>query len=189
MTHSPWQASIIEQRTAWAVAACSLILILTAASQPQWFELATPAQHNTPQQTKHVATKAVAQPKAVQTTAKKPAHSSAVAPIKQQASKPKARSKPVASTKKNHIPPPAKTNLTAPGFYVQIGAFKAQDRAQRLKNKLTKQGWHAHIMHRKSALHAIWIGPKSTHHKAEQLLKTIQRKLHYKGFIVQNKRG
>jgi len=188
MTHSPWQASLVEQRTAWAVAACSLILILTAASQPQWFDFSTPAQHHTQPQAKQSTTKTTLHPqtKVAKVSVKKVSHTKAVVKTKHQPSSPKIKNKPAVATKQQHAP--SQASLSPLGFYVQIGAFKAQDRAHRLKNKLTKQGWHAHIMRRKSDLHAIWIGPESSHAKAATLLKNIQRKLHYKGFIVQNKR-
>ncbi len=203
MNESQWQASLFEQRTAWAIALCAIVIIVIAASQPQWFQFT--AEPETSQQvhqqpvSKTITRKSVSAPvaQAAQTkhaTASPTKTPAKTKPVRTTSSKNKSNHQP------NHLPNPKPATLShakhptaalnasgiGKGFYVQIGAFKDKNRAQRLNNKLKKKGWSVHIISRKSSLHAIWIGPKSTRKKAEELLKTIQRKLNYKGFIVQN---
>jgi len=188
--NTSWQASLFEQRTAWGVALCAILLIIVATSQPQWFAFTSSTQsplkphkqqlqqhptHQTPASNTRTVSQTTQPPKAstAQTQQTKPS-------IKKQ-------HKPAALSKPKHASKPQ--SLTANGFYVQIGAFKDSLRAKNMRHTLNKKGWNVHIIKRKSSLHAIWIGPVSSHSKAEKLLQNIQRKLKYKGFIVHKKRG
>ncbi len=176
-----WQASLLEQRIAWGIAACCIILVFLASTRPEWFELPAP----TPQQvvnkepnrkTSHPAP--VIHHHQVETPLE--------APVKTQPSKPKPKKRLVVTTPKTKTPD---TTVIASGFYVQIGAFHERHRAQGLTDQLKRKGWKAVISTRKNRLYAVWVGPKQTHASAEKLLLTIQRKLKSKGFIVHQKRG
>jgi len=173
---SNWRASLTEQRTAWIIAVCGIIIIALSASQPQWFEFPVPSQHSNSAtatvqvipQTKTNTAKATAK---ITTTAKK------ASVTNRPSSKPAQTSRP-ASTQK--------TSLTH-GFYVQLGAFQERPRARNFVQQLNKNGWSARIINKKNGLHAVWVGPKTSRSQAEQLAKSIHSKLKYKGFIIQHK--
>jgi len=171
-----WQASLLEQRTAWGIAACCIILIFLASAQPEWFEFRKPEpQHHTvkksPSKKIPVPSPAI-QHHPVETHAQKPVL------------KPKIKAPPVTTPPKTHV---SKASAIAGGFYVQVGAFHERPRARGLTDQLKRKGWSAVISARKSGLYAVWIGPKKTRASAGKLLKTIQRKLKIKGFIVHQK--
>ncbi len=205
MDKTRWQASLNEQRAAWAVAACAIIIIVAAASQPQWFEFTNPPTsqqqaHKQPVSNQSLSNQPLSQQTSAETNtavAKKTtptSHSKSTtktAPIKtthKTAHKTAAniQSKAVHKTSAKKPVTPPRNDTTAKGFYVQLGAFKDKQRAQRFHNKLKKKGWNVHVVSRKAGLHAVWIGPEPSHKKAEKLLKNIQHKLKSSGFIVQN---
>ena len=168
-----WQASLLEQRMAWGIAACCIILVVLASGRPEWFDFFNPNQ-------KQVATLSPSGPAKHATAhqrkthiqkAKKPTHVSppAKAPTVHAIDKPK---------------PAAKTEQIAGGFYVQLGAFKEYPRALGLADQIKRKGWHSIISPTKGGLHAVLVGPKQTRNEAETLLKSIQGRIKNKGFIV-----
>jgi len=177
----PWQASLLEQRIAWGIAACCIILVFLASTRPEWFELPTPPPQpivkkepirNTPRPAPVIHHHRVETP--------------VEAPVKIQPAQPEPKKRPVVTTPKTKAPD---TRVIASGFYVQIGAFHERLRAQGLADQLKRKGWKAVISTRKNSLFAVWIGPKQTRASAEKLLVTIQHKLKSKGFIVHQKSG
>ena len=163
-----WRASLIEQRTAWGIAICGMLMIMLAATQAQWFELATPQQSVS----QSISALHTAHPPITTRPALKAA-------IKPQASAQTSRTTNKTPLKKQPSPP----SITH-GFYVQLGAFEQRPRAQKLASQLKKQAWKVRITRRKNGLHAVWLGPKPTRAQAEKLMRKIQNKLKYKGFIV-----
>jgi len=171
-----WQASLPEQRTTWGIAACCIILVFLASARPEWFEFPVPA----PQQQivkKVQPKKPLRAPPVIQ-------HHQVETQLKMHKIQPKPKKPSATVTPKA---PASDTVSIVGGFYVQIGAFHERPRAQRLTDQLKRKGWKAVISVRKSGLYAVWIGPKQTRSSAEKLLKTIQRKLKSKGFIVHQK--
>jgi len=157
-----WQASLIEQRTAWGIAAGCMILVVIASARPDWFDLSTWSQPS--KRAESVATTLQpSPPKAVVSQARPPAmHPPSVRPHHHQAA----------------------AASIANGYYVQMGAFQQRSRAQGMVRHLKKRGWKAVLTTTQGGLHAVWIGPKRTRSEAETLLKIIRTKLKNKGFIV-----
>ncbi len=181
---SNWKASLLEQQIAWGVALCGILLVIIAASQPQWFDFSS--KPTASKQTAPIA-KAVPQDQA---KLDPPTPAVAVKPVVKTAQKP-VTIEPTVKTKQvvKETPKPIKIkpqNVSTRSYYVQIGAFEEKARAQGMTDHLKKRGWSVRVF-KKRALHAVWIGPKETHEEAEKLLKTIQIKLKYTGFIVQNR--
>jgi len=205
-----WQASLLEQRTAWGVTFCAMIIAMLAASQPQWFEFSfstdkaihkqapvtkvVEPSHNGNTTTNSHADQAAALKTATVKTAPIKAASPKTASVKPVKIKPITQSTPVTTAKakpalnKTITASKKKTTLTH-GFYVQLGAFAEKSRAHGLADQLKRKGWSVKITDKKNGLHAVWIGPKSTKADAEKLLKTIRSKLKQKGFIVQHNNG
>ncbi|MFQ5519455.1 MAG: SPOR domain-containing protein [Mariprofundus sp.] len=193
-TSGEWQASLLELRTAWVIAACCIALIFTASVRPDWFEFPTP-NPDLQQQFESVESakktepvRAAIQPQKIepavqhaQPQAEKPA---AVAPAQ---SKPVVSPKPPAAIVKAKQPA-ATSSAIANGYYVQIGAFKERSRAQGLTDQLKRQSWNTVIVEKKPGLHAVWIGPKQHRGEAEALLKSIDLKLKRNGFIIHHKK-
>ncbi len=194
MAKISWQASRIEQRTAWSVAIVAIIIIVVAASQPQWFDFTSVTQLSESISKQAVLKQAVAKQSIHKQAPPKQAINKA-SPTPVVKAKPAIHTKPVPAKTPPKAQPSIKSKaLSKPptssirkGFYVQLGAFKEYERAQRLNNQLKKKGWSVHVTSRRTGLFAVWIGPKATRDKAEKLLKTIQLKLKYKGFIVHHK--
>jgi len=192
MTHKMnWQASLIEQRLAWSLSFCAIVITLFAIAQPQWFELLSAVNSPVHQQAPVTNPVQPARTKTMNTitpAAESPAPKKAPPPA---AIKPITQATPVTPPPTKHIAKktstiaPKKTVL-APGFYVQLGAFDEKARAQGLADQLKRKGWSVKIATKKNGMHAVWIGPKSTKSEAEILLKTIHSKLKQKGFIVQH---
>jgi cell division septation protein DedD len=178
-----WQASLLEQRMAWGIAASCIILVLLVFARPEWFEFdfSTP-QHApvaSPVLTAQATHAASQQHKTQPKTLAKP-HAAAVK------KSPTAHSK----TKTKPSPHPVKKHTAiADGFYIQLGAFHERPRAQGLADQLKRSGWAAVITTKPGGLHAVWVGPKTTRSEAEKLSKAIHRKFKNKGFIVHKKRS
>jgi len=167
-----WQASLLEQRIAWAVATVCLILVLLTSTRPAWFDFSTSghkpvARHAATTPVKHAIRKTNAPIK------KAPPALRAVSPPKQHTVHSKTKQAPT-----------KKVITVARGFYIQLGAFNERPRAQGLADRLQHQGWHTVIASTQGGLHAVWIGPKPTRRAAETLLKAVQARLKNKGFIV-----
>ncbi|MDQ6982562.1 MAG: SPOR domain-containing protein [Mariprofundus sp.] len=171
-----WQASLPEQRAAWGIAACCIILVFLSSVRPEWFRF----QAQAPQQqtVKKIQTKKMPHtPPAIE-------HHSVDPPVKIHKVQPKPKVSTATVRPKTPTSHPMKM---AGGFYVQVGAFQERSRAQKLTEQLKRKGWQAAISIRRSGLYAVWIGPKQTRASANQLLKAIQLKLKSKGFIVHQK--
>jgi len=171
-----WQASLLEQRTAWGIAACCITLVFLASARPEWFEFreVAPQQHTVK---KSPSKKIPLPPPVIQ-------HHPVETHTQQSVLKPKIKTPPVTTAPKTHV---SKASAIAGGFYVQVGAFHERPRARGLTDRLKKKGWSAVISVRKNGLYAVWIGPKKTSASAGKLLEAIQRKLKIKGFIVHQK--
>jgi len=168
-----WQASLIEQRTAWAIAALCVGLILAASSFPQWFDFSSePAPRAGKSITPPAVQQAAATPKAAAAHGSKPVHH-VQQPIQH---------KLPAAVKKSPEKPTATSN-PASGYYIQMGAFKGNQRAKAMVSRLQQQGFTAHVIKR-NQLHAVWIGPTNDRTGADQLHQRIARHLPGKGFIV-----
>jgi len=185
-----WQASLLEQRTAWGITFCAIIITMLAAAQPQWFDFSSSANKITHAQapankiiqpaTHTAAEKVIIKKTEPVKTAPKIKTITPSEPVMQAAPKVE-KSKPVTTVKP--------FNSITSGFYVQLGAFAEKARAQGLAAQLKRKGWSVKISTKKNGMHAVWIGPKSTKSEAEQLLKAIRSKLKQKGFIVQHNNG
>jgi len=173
-----WQASLLEQRMAWGIAACCIILVVLASARPEWLDFSGPKK-------KQIATLAPSEP-----AKPAPAKHATVHPRKtqvQKAQKPTHVSPPAKAPTVHAIDKPkpaAKTEQIAGGFYVQLGAFKEYPRALGLADQIKRKGWHSIISPTKGGLHAVLVGPKQTRNEAEKLLKSIQGRIKNKGFIV-----
>jgi len=148
-----------------------MLLVLLVSLRPEWFT-ATPSAHNTPT-TRQVKSSRPKRPpahhrRAHLKTAEKP-----------HATLPSTRHAP----KKATVPAVAIAPV-AHGYYAQLGAFHERSRAQGMADQLKHHGWHAVIATTRGGLNAVWVGPKSTRSSAETLLKSIQRKIKTRGFIV-----
>ncbi|MDQ6992576.1 MAG: SPOR domain-containing protein [Mariprofundus sp.] len=184
-----WHTSAIEQRVAWMVAGCCLITILIASQRPQWFEFDLAKLFNAEQTTADNKQDIVLeqQPSKLIKEASKPFIPALIDAKK----KPPLRSKPTAQkhdsskiTVHKTIPSKAHAARTKAGFYVQLGAFKAQSRAKGLADQISHLGWHAHIISR-PPLYLVWSGPVENRKKAQQLQKSMAAKMHSNSIIKQ----
>jgi len=183
-----WQASVIEHRAAWIIAACCLLLILTASLKPDLF---TPS-------TEQVAAAVVKQERAKAQVKPLPAAIAeepeqiepepAVDPIK-----PKtvvAQAKPVVKqevAKKPVIKATPTAGEPGSGYYVQLGAFKERPRAQGLIDQLKRYGWSGVLSQKNNGLYAVWAGPEQQRAGADKLQIAIEKKMKTKGFIIHQK--
>jgi len=181
-----WQASLIEQRIAWGIASCAILITILAASQPELFDFSSGAHKKFDEAAPIVKSKAQTQTKALpftepvskeKTIVKAATKTAPVKPLLKTAPVTKAASKVIKSKS---------TPIITKGFYVQLGAFGEKTRAQGFADNLILKGWSVKVFTKKSGLHAVWIGPKKSHTEAEKLLRNIQLKLKQKGFIVQS---
>ncbi len=184
-----WHASLVEHRTAWILASSCLFVIAIAAIMPDLFEPSPdrPAvvEKQVPviNEVKVSPARATASKPAAQTESvvepPKPAVIDARAKVETEKPEQKARqSKPAAK-------PASTTSATEPssGYYVQLGAFNEQPRAQGLVDQLKQHGWRAVVSQKSTGLFAVWAGP-GDRKAAENLQAAIERKLKIKGFIV-----
>ncbi len=180
-----WQASLLEQRMAWGIAAGCLILVLLASSRPGWFDFSAPRP--TASVSKQLTKQAVAQPLVTPTTHAARHTQPAVHPEPPATA---AKTAPATHAKRNIKPSrrPVKAHVTiADGFYIQLGAFHERPRARGLADQLKRKGFPAVIISKSDGLHAVWVGPKHSRGGAEKLLQAIHRKLKHKGFIIHQK--
>jgi len=179
-----WHASIPEQRIAWAVAICCMVIVALVAIKPEWFTGGASGKHSDLRQanaphsiyaTTHRRQASLKVQKKARATIRKKTHT--VAPPARNTAK--SKSKPRQAVVLAPTAAPA-----ASGYYAQLGAFHERSRAQGMADQLKHHGWHAVIATTQGGLNAVWVGPKSTRSGAETLLKSIQRKIKNKGFIV-----
>jgi len=176
-----WQASLLEQRMAWGIAASCIMLVLLASSRPEWFDFSTPQPKQAAKQT------AAAHPAAqLRKTPVKKIHTKPHAIHPKQTTTAHAKTK----TKSTQTPVPVKKSPPiSSGFYVQLGAFQERPRAQGLADQIKRKGWRVVITTKKDGLHAVWVGPRKTRSEAEKLLNAIYLKLKNKGFIIHQKQA
>ena len=126
-------------------------------------------------------------------TASAPAAAAAAPVIAAPADKP--APKPVATPSAAKAPPvaaatpvaPAKTNSTAMGFAVQIGAPASEQSALVLRDKARAAGFTSYIQPVETAggrRYRVRIGPESTRAQAVASLATVKQKLGIDGIIV-----
>jgi len=182
-----WQASLIEQRTAWGIAACGMLIIILAASQPQLFEFSSGSHKQVSEADPIVKSRAQNQTKAPPLTQAAPKTKAIVKSTTEKTAAVKSvlKTTPVIKPASKVIKSKS-TPIITKGFYVQLGAFGEKTRAQGFADNLIRKGWSVKIFTKKSGLHAVWVGPKKSHTEAAKLLKNIQLKLKQKGFIVQS---
>jgi len=177
-----WQASRLEQRSAWGISLCAILLIFVASAQPQWFDFSSPAKpiqpaHNTRSHPITPHKTSIQPPTKLTHSVSKTQHATTKTPS------PSPTHKNIKKLTPQH-PIKSKPIAIVSGFYVQLGAFDQRPRAQRLVDRLKKKGWSVKLAHKKDGLYGVWIGPKSNRKKVENLQHTIQRTLNYKGFII-----
>lgn len=191
-----WQASQAEHRIAWITAGICIAMLFIASLRPQWFEFSLPSfdpdsrysnLHEDEPQPQQLASQVTPEPPATvipPAAEKKIATVTPSTPVLESAKKSPVKtvsSEPPAS---HHVTrQPAQAAQPANGYYVQLGAFSEQPRAQGLADRLTSLGFQAHVVIR-GKLHAVWAGPATSQLKAEQLQKAIASRLPNKGFIT-----
>ena len=160
-----------------------------ATIKPDLFEFDSYSKPETAQQTSVIkettappakVTASKPAPKAeVVVEAAKPAVIDAKASVKP--AKPVQQAKPTKPAVKPASSKPA--SKVSSGYYVQLGAFNEQPRAQGLVDQLKQHGWKAVISKKSSGLFAVWAGP-GDRKAAENLQTAIESKLKIKGFII-----
>ncbi|TLS69147.1 SPOR domain-containing protein [Mariprofundus erugo] len=191
-----WQASQAEHRIAWITAGICIALLFIASLRPQWFEFSLPSfDNNTSFTSLHEDEPVAARPEAEVPSEPEPQQAEVIPPPAEKKIATVTPSTPVAEPAKKspakemiheRQPPRQVTRQPAQpanGYYVQLGAFSEQPRAQGLADRLTSLGFQAQVVTR-GKLHAVWAGPAPTQLKAEQLQKAIASKLSNKGFIT-----
>ena len=175
---------MLEQRIAWAVALCCMVLVALLAIKPAWFTVATsrqpPIAH--PAHAPHPK-QAVAHHHKIGRKAEKKATAAVRKKIPAVKSPVRITTKKAPAPTSEPTPEPTSEQVVR-GYYAQLGAFHEQARAQGMADQLKHHGWHAVIATTQGGLHAVWVGPKAARSDAEALLKSIQRKINTKGFIV-----
>jgi len=175
-----WTATTAEIRTAWVTASLCMAVTITSFLWPQTKPEfgskpdITPAKRSAAALKQPVPkapstpTKPVAQPKQISKTVEK------LKPTP----KPKKEVKAVASKT-------VTATSLASGYYVQLGAFKDQKRAQTLAKKLTP-AWKTHIASRPNGMIAVWVGPYTTSKEATRYREKIASRTKLKGFVVKH---
>jgi cell division septation protein DedD len=204
MADSPrWRATLAEHRTAWLISTASLILVLLAMFWPGIFDFHT----NTDQPIQANIDEPVAKPAAPTYSAIAPDNVNVPAPSEehedisalpgqashplppQTAPKSPALIKPASpsnpTTVKKSQP---ENNIPATGtYYVQTGAFKDKNHADKLAANINSNGWTVKVVKKPGDLFAVWVGPRATRSLAATLQDSLQKRLHLKGFIIQKK--
>ncbi|HKI62934.1 MAG TPA: SPOR domain-containing protein [Mariprofundaceae bacterium] len=192
-----WRATLAEHRTAWLISTASLILILLAMFRPEIFDFHSSVDQTVQATTEKPVTRpeeptySAIPPAAVKTPAPS-AEPEQVADLPGQAShpmpvqttpEPTALVKPATASK----PPASKSPLATGTYYVQTGAFKDKSHADKLAADINRKGWPARVVKKPGDLFAVWVGPRNTRTLAATLQDSLQKHLHLKGFIIQQK--
>ncbi|NWF38023.1 hypothetical protein F3F96_02565 [Mariprofundus sp. NF] len=183
-----WQASVIEHRTAWIVAACCLLLIFIASLKPDLFT--TSPEQVAEAEVKEERAKPLAKhlPATIAEEPERIEPEPVAEPIK-----PKtviAPAKPVVKkevAKQPVIKAAPSADEPGSGFYVQLGAFKEKPRAQGLIDQLRHHGWSGVLSKKTNGLYAVWAGPEQQRAEADKLQIAIEKKMKTRGFIVHQK--
>lgn len=177
-----WQASVVEQRVAWAVAIVTMILMVAASFRPGWFSAGMLIQSDRKGSEQPVVSEpsVVSEQAATKEPIQSPAKVEKPAPVIASRSDSPLR----AVEKKQAVPVTRLSSGVAKGFYVQVGAFHDRDRAQGLADQLQRYGRKHVIVEKSPGLYAVWAGPEGSHAAAEALQKALAVTQHAKGFII-----
>jgi len=177
-----WIATPAETRTSWVIASLCVAVAIGSFLWPQIKpdsdsgKLATSMESSAvvvkrPESPHHsIQTKAVVQPGKV--------------------NKPVVRVKPTPSPASKSVMPeqpikPVASKTLTSGYYVQLGAFKDQKRAQTLSSRLSPT-WKTHIASRPNGMLAVWVGPYATSKEASRYREKIASTTKLKGFVVKH---
>ncbi|NWF36842.1 SPOR domain-containing protein [Mariprofundus sp. KV] len=183
-----WQASVMEHRAAWIVAACCLLLILTASLKPDLFT-PSPEQANetvtklerAKSQAKHLPAAIIEEPEQIEPEpVVEPVNPGTVVAPAKPVVKQEVAKKPVLKATPSADEPGS-------GYYVQLGAFKERPRAQGLIDQLKRHGWSGVLSQKNNGFYAVWAGPEQQRTEADKLQIAIEKKMKTKGFIVHQK--
>ncbi len=193
-----WRASLAEHRSAWIIATACVVLVIVAALRPELFHPSPSTEEQSsvaeqkPQTYAPVAAnrsgpnppadvpasvpdRATDQPAP---EASKPAPGQASRPLPRHVEAPARKATPHKSDASPSQP------LVSGSYYVQVGAFRDQDHAKRLARRISRQGWHAHVVRKSENLHAVWVGPRASRSLAQTLQESLKQRLNLNGFIV-----
>ena len=179
-----WIATPAETRTVWVIA--SLCIAVTIVSF-LWPQIKPVSDSGKPVALMEPSATVIKQPAAE--SLHNPVQTKSVVPPKK-ASKPAEHVKSAPSTLPNSVPPkqmvkPVASKTLASGYYVQLGAFKDQKRAQTLSSRLSPT-WNTHIASRPNGMLAVWIGPYRTSKEASRYREKIASTAKLKGFVVKH---
>jgi cell division septation protein DedD len=173
-----WMASPAETRTAWIIASMSIVLVVSAFSWPMISNHTTDDAVTTDKPQHPIQNK-------TETASIEKIIAKAQTQERQHI---KSQPKPSVLTPAP-VPTPkvqaAKASTLAKGYYVQVGAFKEQARAETLQKKLAAN-WATHIKSKPNNLFAVWAGPYPSSKEAERVKTSLASRAKIKGFIVKN---
>jgi cell division septation protein DedD len=176
-----WIATPAETRTVWVIASLCIAVTIGAFLWPQ---IKPDSDSGKPV--------ALMEPSAAMT--KRPGSASPHRPVQTKSvvetGKPAERVKSAPKSSSNRAPSkqmaePAASKTLASGYYVQLGAFKDQKRAQTLFSRLSPT-WKTHIASRPNGMLAVWIGPYRTYKEASRHREKIASTAKLKGFVVKH---
>jgi len=76
----------------------------------------------------------------------------------------------------------------ADGWYAQVGSFSQQANAARLRDRLTRSGYGAHLQLTdtgKGSSYRVLVGPEQGRENAEKLLRKLATKQRLKGIVIE----
>lgn len=73
--------------------------------------------------------------------------------------------------------------ISSQGYFIQVGAFKDQNHAQKLQKQLIKKRWSV-IIQKKKHLYAVQVGPYKNRTTANKIKKQLFSKTKINGFIT-----
>ena len=169
-----WIASPAETRATWIIASICIAVTIgfllwpLAKSDSSNIQLATQAD---------TVTTVLKQPKPLH-------HTAQPKKIKKSAERLKPASPPLPKSTLEKQPHKSVVSATlASGYYVQLGAFKDDQRAESLSKKLGS-AWQTHIASRPNGMIAVWVGPYKTSKEATRFRDKLLLSTKLKGFVV-----
>ncbi len=179
-----WIATPAETRTVWAITSLCIVVTIGAFMWPQIKPDSDPGKPSTLAKPPAATAK-----RSESTSPHRPVQAKPVAPSKK-ASKPTGHVKPALPALPNSVASkqmvkPVASKTLASGYYVQLGAFKDQKRAQTLASRLSPT-WNTHIASRPGGMLAVWIGPYRTSKEASRYREKIASGTKLKGFVVKH---
>lgn len=180
----PWIAGQPEKRAALVIASLSLILVAVAFAWPLiGNEPTAPAAVETARQ---AVPEQKAEPAKRQTAPSLPAKQSGPVTPAAPAEKPADKTAVPAAASEQVVKSQApQKEALGKGFYIQLGAFKDEQRATALAKRLGKS-WHTHVVDRPNRLHAVWVGPYNSSALANQDKARISKAEKINGFITRH---